>query len=85
MSSQPPIDEDLDRPPTDEELLRLSATTVQYYLRELNPANGLIRDKTDPRAPCSIAAVGLALTSVPVLIDREVIPGGLLWRLARVE
>jgi hypothetical protein len=47
--------------PTDEELERLQWTTVLYYLHETNPDNGLTRDKTDPAAPCSIAAVGLAL------------------------
>jgi hypothetical protein len=73
MSAQPPADEDLARPPTDDELLQLQATTVQYYLRESNPANGLVRDKTYAHAPCSIAAVGLFLASLPVLIEREVI------------
>jgi hypothetical protein len=48
-------------------------TTIQYYLHEANPANGLIRDKTDPRAPCSIAAVGLALSAIPVLVEHGVI------------
>ena len=40
--------EDLNRLPTDEDLDRLQATTLHYYLHESNPANGLIRDKTDP-------------------------------------
>ena len=59
--------------PTDEDLRRLQATTLQYYLHESNPSNGLIRDKTDSAAPCSIAAVGLALSAIPVLVEREVI------------
>ena len=58
---------------TDEDLARLQVTTLQYYLHETNPANGLIRDKTDPSAPCSIAAVGLALSTIPVLVERGVI------------
>jgi hypothetical protein len=58
---------------TDQDLDRLQVTTLQYYLREANPANGLIRDKTDAGAPCSIAAVGLALATIPVLVEREVI------------
>src|SRR6185437_9145606 len=58
---------------SDEELGRLQLTTLQYYLHESNPVNGLIRDKTDPRAPSSIAAVGLGLATVPVLIERGVI------------
>src|SRR5690349_16029451 len=65
--------EDLGRLPTDEDLNRLQVTTIQYYLHETNPATSLTRDKTDPHAPCSIAAVGLALASLPVLIEREVI------------
>ncbi len=68
-----PDSEDLTRQPTEQELERLGATTVLYYLHESNPANGLIRDKTDPHAPCSIAAVGLALASLPVLVERGVI------------
>jgi hypothetical protein len=65
--------EELSRLPTDQDLDRLQVTTIQYYLRETNPANGLVRDKTDSAAPCSIAAVGLALAAIPVLIDRGVI------------
>jgi hypothetical protein len=57
----------------DKELNRLQLTTLQYYLHEANPANGLIRDKTDKTAPASIAAVGLALASLPVLVERGVI------------
>jgi hypothetical protein len=75
MGESPRADEgeDLDRLPTEEDLNRLQVTTLQYYLHESNTANGLIRDKTDPRAPCSIAAVGLGLATIPVLIERGVI------------
>jgi hypothetical protein len=58
---------------TDADLERLQATTIQYYLHESNPANGLTRDKTDRSAPSSIAAVGLALATIPVLVERHVI------------
>jgi hypothetical protein len=64
---------EMDRLPTDEDLDRLQVTTLQYYLHETNPANGLIRDKTDPAAPCSIAAVGLGLATIPVLVERGVV------------
>jgi hypothetical protein len=57
----------------DIELNRLQLTTLQYYLHEVNPANGLVRDKTDKTAPASIAAVGLALSSIPVLVERGII------------
>ncbi len=65
--------ENLTRHPSDEDLDRLQATTVHYYLHESNPANGLIRDKTVASAPCSIAAVGLGLASIPVLVERAVL------------
>ena len=73
MSHRPPKPEDLIGLPTEEELNRLQVTTLQYYLHETNPANGLVRDKTDPKAPCSIAAVGLALATIPVVVERGVI------------
>jgi hypothetical protein len=49
MADQPPSTDDLSRLPTDEDLGRLQWTTLDYYLKESNPVNGLIRDKTDPR------------------------------------
>jgi hypothetical protein len=66
--------DDFDRLPNDEELAGLQWTTVEYYLKESNPVNGLIRDKTDPTAPCSIASVGMALATYPVGVERGVIP-----------
>jgi hypothetical protein len=57
----------------DQELNRLQLTTLQYYLHEVNPANGLVRDKTDKTAPASIAAVGLALATLPVLVERGIL------------
>src|SRR3954465_11972977 len=59
---------------SDEELARLQWTTVEYYLKETNPVNGLVRDKTDPTAPCSIAAVGMALATCPIAVERGVLP-----------
>jgi hypothetical protein len=64
---------DLKRTPTNEEWARLQFTTVLYYLHETNPDNGLVRDKTDPLAPVSIAAVGMALATIPVVVERGVI------------
>src|SRR5262245_44924783 len=74
MVDQPPTADDLDRLPTDEDLGRLQWTTLDYYLKEFNPATGLIRDKTDPTAPASIAAVGMALAAIPIVIERGVVP-----------
>lgn len=73
MSHPPPSNGDLNRTPTGEDLDRLQLTTLLYYLHESNPANGLVRDKTDPDGPASIAATGLALASIPVLVERGVI------------
>src|SRR5688572_8800510 len=69
MGDQQPADEDLDRLPTDQELGRLQWTTVLYDLHETNPDNWLVRDKTDPAAPSSIAANGLALAGLPVVAE----------------
>src|SRR5687767_13347686 len=73
MADQPPKTDDLHRAPTDEVLGELQWTTLDYYLKESNPANGLIRDKTEPAAPASIAAVGMALATIPILVERDVI------------
>jgi hypothetical protein len=59
--------------PTDEDLVRMQRSTLLYYLHETNPDNGLVRDKTDPTAPCSIAAVGLALATLPVVVEQGVL------------
>ena len=66
-------DDDLNRTPTDEEWARLQFTTVLYYLHETDPDNGMVRDKTDPRAPVSIAAVGMALATIPVVVERGIV------------
>ncbi|RWD30228.1 MAG: hypothetical protein E5Y89_00300 [Mesorhizobium sp.] len=53
-----------------EELLLLQRETFDYFLGEVNPANGLIRDKTAADWPASIAATGLALACYPVAVAR---------------
>ena len=73
MADSPAAEEDRDGLPTDEDLTRLQWTTLLYYLHETNPDNELVRDKTDPAAPCSIAAVGLALATLPVVVERGVV------------
>ncbi|CRI63857.1 hypothetical protein [Thiocapsa roseopersicina] len=50
MSDRSRNGDDLNRQSTEEDLIRLQATTLLYYLHESNPANGLIRDKTNPSA-----------------------------------
>ncbi len=42
----------------------------EYFLKETNPANGLVADKSQPGSPASIAAVGFALAVYPVGVSR---------------
>src|SRR5579862_3889315 len=48
----------------------LQREAFTYFLRETNPANGLVVDKTKEGWPASIAAVGLGLACYPVGIER---------------
>jgi hypothetical protein len=58
-----------DHAPTDGELDRLRGSTVLYDLHETNPNNALVGGETDPAAPSSIAAVGMALAALAVLAE----------------
>ena len=58
----------------------LQRDTFSYFVHEANPLNGLIIDKTQPGAPASIAATGLALSSYPVGVER-----GFMTRAAAIE
>jgi hypothetical protein len=68
---------------TREDLARLQFTTLLYYIHESNPDNGLVRDKTESTAPVSIAACGMALASIPVLVERGVICREFAAKIAR--
>ena len=48
----------------------LQRETFAYFTHEANPLNGLIADKTETGWPASIAAVGFALSSYPVGVER---------------
>ena len=65
---------------SDAELEKLQRETFEYFLREANPANGLVVDKTAANWPASIAATGLALACYPVGVER-----GFMSRAAAVE
>lgn len=55
----------------DEELLDyIQYSTFTYFWEEVNPDNGLIRDRSREGAPSSIAAVGFGLGTIPVGIER---------------
>lgn len=49
----------------------LQKDSFAYFLHEVNPVNGLVRDKTAPGWPASIAAVGMALTIYPIGVERH--------------
>src|SRR5262249_8094361 len=83
MPNTLPTRDERDWLPTDPDLDRLIWTTALYYLHETNPDNGLVRDKTDPAAPCSIAAVGMALATLPIAIERGVMFRAFAAKLAR--
>jgi Uncharacterized protein conserved in bacteria len=73
MANTPGADDDLNPQLTDRDLALLQLSTVLYYLRETNPDNWLVGDKTDPTAPVSIAAVGMGLATIPIIVERQVL------------
>ena len=62
------------------ELESLQRDAFSYFLHETNAKNGLVRDKTAPDWPASIAATGLALAAYPVAVER-----GFITRAAAVD
>ena len=58
---------------TDAHLDTLQWVSLIYYLRETNRDNGLVADKTMRGSPSSIAAMGLALATAPVVVEREIV------------
>lgn len=69
--------------PTDQDLSRLQFTTLLYYLQCTNPDNGLVRDKTAPDSPASIAAIGMALATIPVVVERGIVIREFAAKIAR--
>lgn len=57
--------------PTDDALLdSLQRAAFDYFLRAVNPLNGLVADTSRDNSPVSIAVVGFALSSYPVAVER---------------
>jgi hypothetical protein len=53
--------------PTDDQFLDMvEMKTFDYFWNEVNPETGLIRDRSTPTSPCSIAAVGFGLSAIVV-------------------
>jgi hypothetical protein len=55
---------------TEKMLDKLQKDAFGFFLQEYNPVNGLIRDKSDPESPSSIASVGFALAVYIVAVER---------------
>ncbi len=51
-------------------LTDLQRESFGYFLHEVNERNGLVADKTSRDWPCSIAAIGMALTVYPIGAQR---------------
>jgi hypothetical protein len=64
----------------DEMLASLQQDSFSYFIHEINPINGLIRDKSHPHWPASIAAVGLGLAAYVIGVER-----GLMTRAEAVK
>ena len=54
-------------------LWTLQSETFTYFLKYLNPKNGLIADKSKPDSHSSIAAVGLGISNYIVGVERNII------------
>ena len=54
----------------EQRLDQLQRAAFGYFLRAVNPANGLIADTSREGSPCSIAVVGFALSAYPVAVQR---------------
>ena len=57
--------------PADEAMLDgLQRAAFGYFLKQINPCNGLIADTSRPGSPASIAVVGFALSAYTVAVER---------------
>ena len=55
----------------DESLLdHLQRAAFGYFPSAVNPANGLVADRSHSSSPCSIAVVGFALSVYPIAVER---------------
>jgi hypothetical protein len=55
---------------SDQKLKTLQRLTFDYFLKEVNPRNGLVPDSTRKGSPCSITPTGFALAAYPVGVER---------------
>ena len=55
----------------DDFLEYVQATAFEYFWREANPTNGMVRDRTQPWSAASVAAIGFGLTAIGIGIDHR--------------
>src|SRR2546426_6296356 len=48
----------------------LQYRSIGYFLSEVNPANGLIKDRSTATSPCSIASQGFGLSAICTAVER---------------
>src|SRR5579862_9075560 len=57
---------------TDKEMLNdLQRVTFDYFLHEVDSVTGLIKDKTQPGSPASIAAIGMGLSAYIAGVEKK--------------
>jgi hypothetical protein len=61
-------------------LEKITRESFGYFLHETNPDNGLVKDKSAPDWPSSIAATGMALAIYPVAVEH-----GFITRVTAME
>jgi hypothetical protein len=54
----------------EKDLDEIQSESFKFFVQEYNPAKGLIRDKSGDKAPASIAAIGFALATYVVAVER---------------
>jgi len=60
-----------DVPVSDDDFLEMvEHATFNYFWSEVNQTNGLIRDRSTPDSPCSIASVGFGLSAICIAESR---------------
>ena len=63
--------ESSDMPISDDDFLEMvEHATFNYFRSEVNQTNGLIRDRSTPDSPCSIASVGFGLSAICIAESR---------------
>jgi hypothetical protein len=68
--AEPPLPSDLALLPDELLLDALQRGAAGYFLRGVDPANGLVADTSREGSPVSIAVVGFALATYPVAVER---------------